>query len=463
MPLRRLALVVAVVLMALAVAPHAPCADNTLELRSAELPAISQLGGRSVQATIWFQGFLSDEATGEPVDATHTVTARIYDAEVGGVSVWGPESHVGTVVSAGWFSIELGSIAPPLPAFDAPPYYLEIWIGGEMLEPRLKLASVPSALQSGSADDGFELPYEGEHHSSGVAFRVTHYSTGICGHFVINSPGNSAAALYGSSNGTGPGVLGWADGSGSGVKGVSNGVGPAVRGEANADGLAGQFDGSAEVLGEFHVTETALFDSAVLANRLLAGQEFAFMEGAAEGYVLTCDDSWGSASWQPLPEYRVPIIDRHSEDIAEVIGPTWGQYDDAQVTLTVPGPGYISVDASLWVKLNHTEGQKDKLQVAISEFPDDIPMDFTAINSFEIPSSWPSAGVVGTTLHPHHMFRVTTSGTYSYYLVGEMSNGQDTFDYFWYAHMRGIYFPDPPAGASPSGQGSGPPRSEFRP
>jgi hypothetical protein len=109
---------------------------------------------RDVAETVWFQGFLADAGTGDPVNATYDVVAEILDAETDGSSVWGPETHSGTSIVEGWFDIELGSIESPLPGFDNPPYYLEITVNGEILEPRLKLASVPSAIRAGAADAG---------------------------------------------------------------------------------------------------------------------------------------------------------------------------------------------------------------------------------------------------------------------------------------------------------------------
>ncbi|MCK4916036.1 MAG: hypothetical protein KAS89_07685, partial [Candidatus Eisenbacteria sp.] len=143
---------------------------------------------RDIQESIWFQGFVADAGTGDPVNATYTVTARMYDAELGGTSVWGPETHLATVIVDGWFNIELGAVIGGLPAFDTPPYYLQLWIDGEMLEPRLKLASVPSAFQSLGADNGLNLPYAGSHGTSGNAFEITNTGPNICGYFITNSP-----------------------------------------------------------------------------------------------------------------------------------------------------------------------------------------------------------------------------------------------------------------------------------
>jgi hypothetical protein len=108
---------------------------------------------RDVSGTVWFQGFLADEVSGDPVNASYTIVARLYNAPGGGSTLWGPETHNDVTITEGWFSIELGSIVSPLPNFDNPPYYLNLIIDGETLTPRLKLASVPSALQSHDADE----------------------------------------------------------------------------------------------------------------------------------------------------------------------------------------------------------------------------------------------------------------------------------------------------------------------
>ncbi len=109
---------------------------------------------RDVAETVWFQGFLADEVSGDPVNDVYMIEARLYDAAMGGNTHWGPETHGAVTITEGWFSIELGSIVSPLPDFDNPPYYLRLIINGEILAPRLKLASVPSALQSHEADEG---------------------------------------------------------------------------------------------------------------------------------------------------------------------------------------------------------------------------------------------------------------------------------------------------------------------
>jgi len=112
--------------------------------------------GRDVAQTIWFQGYLADQTTADPIDGEHSVTVAIYDAELDGTLVWGPEAHNPVSVAAGWFIVELGSVTP-LPSLDTPPYYVELAVDGETFEPRMKLASVPFALRADAAettDDG---------------------------------------------------------------------------------------------------------------------------------------------------------------------------------------------------------------------------------------------------------------------------------------------------------------------
>lgn len=106
---------------------------------------------RDVPQTIWFQGFLADASTGDPVNATYDIIAEMFDADSGGSSVWGVEIHATTPIVEGWFNIELG-VTVALPDFTSPPYYLQLAINGELLAPRQKLASVPTALRAGEVD-----------------------------------------------------------------------------------------------------------------------------------------------------------------------------------------------------------------------------------------------------------------------------------------------------------------------
>ena len=96
--------------------------------------------------TVNYQGRLGD-ADGNPLTDIYAMTFALYDAASGGSSVWGPESHPTVQVSAGLFSVGLGSQTAggiPTSTWDGD-RYLEITVDGETLSPRELLRSVPVA------------------------------------------------------------------------------------------------------------------------------------------------------------------------------------------------------------------------------------------------------------------------------------------------------------------------------
>jgi len=158
---------------------------------------------RSTAGTVWFQGFLADDATGDPVNASYNIVARIYSAAGGGTLLWGPETHAAVTITEGWFNIELGATVSPLPTFATPPYYLSLQVNGEYLTPRLKLASVPSALQSAKSD---LLPFSATYGGAADGLYLTH--TGAGGGDGINVERSGGAptgyALYAENGGPAP-------------------------------------------------------------------------------------------------------------------------------------------------------------------------------------------------------------------------------------------------------------------
>lgn len=91
-----------------------------------------------------FQGKLTDQS-GRPLDGTYTVTFRLYDAAVGGTKLW--EESKSLSAPGGLFSTLLGSGTPLTLAFDQP-YWVEIQVGAEILDPRRPLSSSPYALRA---------------------------------------------------------------------------------------------------------------------------------------------------------------------------------------------------------------------------------------------------------------------------------------------------------------------------
>ena len=406
---------------------------GTAGARSMELGEGAMFGdadpSRDIQETIWFQGFVADPGTGEPIDDTYAVTARMYDSEFGGSSVWGPETHVATVITGGWFNIELGSVIGGLPAFDAPPYYLQLTINSETLTPRLKLASVPSAFQSLGADNGLNLPYSGTHGISGHAFEITNTGPNICGYFITNNAGSTAASLYGAHNGAGAAVLGW-----------HSGTGPAIKGVANSSGLAGEFNGAVAVSGSLSVDGTLFArNSAIVPDTLMVGEGFWFAKDPVEGYVLRCADSWGNAEWGP------PLIMDTSESSGTTSfdGGSVVNQSGAQVTLTVPGSGYIVIESRVWFVVNHTGGTPDKLKLMHSTSPSSLSGSNIDLFFWEDPASLDTTTDLDRTVHVSNTYEIASSGTYTYYLVGQMAAGADAGDRFAFSQTTAIYYPHP--------------------
>lgn len=109
----------------------------------------------SVQGQLW-------KANGEPLDdGTYEFTVTLVDAPAGStpVEVCNPCS---ATTKRGVFSLTLGGEGQPaLPPMDKP-YWVAIFLNGEELLPRMRLNSVPYALNSmGAVPIGTILPFAG--------------------------------------------------------------------------------------------------------------------------------------------------------------------------------------------------------------------------------------------------------------------------------------------------------------
>lgn len=79
-----------------------------------------------------YQGRLTD-AGGSPLNGAYQITFWIYDAESGGNLLW--EETQSVVISQGIFAVMLGASNGLNLTFDAP-YFLEIKVGTEVMNPR---------------------------------------------------------------------------------------------------------------------------------------------------------------------------------------------------------------------------------------------------------------------------------------------------------------------------------------
>ena len=122
------------------------CISLVLLVPLAVAPALA-----AVPQTLNYQGSLLNGAS-QPVDAPAAaplqMTFKFFTALTGGAALYSEQQAV--VVKNGVFNVQIGSTTPLTLPFDVP-YFLEITIGAEVLNPRQPLASAAYALRSGCA------------------------------------------------------------------------------------------------------------------------------------------------------------------------------------------------------------------------------------------------------------------------------------------------------------------------
>lgn len=138
----------------------------------------------SVPRTMSYQGILKDSG-GDPVaDSTYSVTFRIFNVESGGTSLW--DEAIPCATSAGVFYAVLGNVNLP---FDED-YWLELEVGGEILDPRQKMHMVGYAAASDTADYAFASAEPGSNWTLADSILSTNDLWGL-------SRGNADNILYG--------------------------------------------------------------------------------------------------------------------------------------------------------------------------------------------------------------------------------------------------------------------------
>jgi hypothetical protein len=108
-------------------------------------------------------------------------------------------------------------------------------------------------------------------------------------------------------------------------------------------------------------------------------------------------------------------------DAIVLINPQCTHYSGAEVTITVPGPGTIIVNAVVMIDGNHIQGWRDNGWINVANSTTDCT-DNPYISLIVVPSSaptdqyWESVPV----LRP---VNVSAAGTHTFYVNGVMING----------------------------------------
>src|SRR5580700_3803919 len=159
------------------------------------------------------QGRLFDD-TGNPLNATVSLTFSLYTTASGGTAVW-TETQAAVTLDAGYFSVELGSVTPiPQSTWTGATLYVGVAVNSDPeMTPRQAAYAVPYALVTNDA--------VGDIHPTSVS---------VGGSVVINASGQWVGASSGLVGPTGPAGA-------NGATGSTGAVGP--QGPAGAQGAAG--------------------------------------------------------------------------------------------------------------------------------------------------------------------------------------------------------------------------------
>jgi len=121
------------------------------------------------------------------------------------------------------------------------------------------------------------------------------------------------------------------------------------------------------------------------------------------------------------------------------IGSACTTYTSAEVNITVPRAGEIVIMASVMLDISHTAGTRDIAFVVIQNntnlCPDDPYLGIMVVQSgLPTDTYWQSIPV-------NKNYTVSSAGTYTFYVNGRMTGGQNAGDRFWYANLIAVFYP----------------------
>ncbi|HSH05023.1 MAG TPA: hypothetical protein VLL52_21090 [Anaerolineae bacterium] len=201
---RLIILVTILMVMAGIAGAYWPQINNLTPIATAQdTPTIAASNMAPVDSAISYQGSLLDDQ-GNPSTGSYTMRFQLWDAELGGTSIWN-SGNLMINVTDGIFNTNL-AIDPA--DFNGTGYWLSIEVDGEMLTPRQELLPAPYAL---TLRPGAQVVGDGALYQSIFSAEVSGFDTSSRAIFGNTATGD---AIYGNANG-GYGLVGSSvDGSG---------------------------------------------------------------------------------------------------------------------------------------------------------------------------------------------------------------------------------------------------------
>lgn len=240
------------------------------------LVALAASAQAGIPPKISYQVMLTD-ASHEPLAAgDYSMAFRIYDDPEAGFLLWS-EGQTVSVNDIGVASVMLGESSPINIDFDGP-CYLEIQVGGETLEPRRELVSVPYAFRANHADTLAGV-VDVRTVDSGPQITVTTEVAGAPAGLALIRPGS--------------GLYDWR---------MRTNAGDLLFSSSDDDGLT--WDPRVTFTRGWSTIGVGIGTTTPSAELDVAGtietEDLRVKTGATPGYVLTSDPS-GNATWQAVP------------------------------------------------------------------------------------------------------------------------------------------------------------------
>lgn len=177
------------------------------------------LNASVVNGRISYQGYLTDPATGDPLTGSYNMTFRLWDVVSGGTQVGADIVKSNVAVADGLFNVTLDI---PDETFDGQGRWIQIEVGGELLNPRREILPVPYALSlrpgaliSGTTDSSYMMHIANTNTSAswagGIRVAVESDSDNSLGIWSFNkdTTGWSNGLAAGTRSGDGAGIVGY--------------------------------------------------------------------------------------------------------------------------------------------------------------------------------------------------------------------------------------------------------------